>query len=225
MGEYVKTRSGDHIKAGTCEDLYYLRADQMKQLAEMDLSRHDIPLSVEECGNLGYRFRFPFPDEDLVRIGEHDPFNRGLPVPQATFDDVPMVRRHADHGTIFLQARPDSFSDELTNYQVSLPCPHGNEASPVRIRNERSQIEIVAQRFCDGDLMTVIRCAACRSLFRIPYGDACGLAVRLRNAAARETAPKTKRTFYNTVADRMLAGYREGCEDAAAIEEFETMGQ
>jgi hypothetical protein len=56
MGEYA-TYNGENIKLGTCESMYYLRADQ----------RHLISGYRFDGGD---RFRFPFPDEDDIEPGQ-----------------------------------------------------------------------------------------------------------------------------------------------------------
>jgi hypothetical protein len=82
MGEYVKYK-GTSIKLGTCEDLYY--ANYPKYIKALKAG-----LLVKEIGNdkpenyakpcNGYRFRFPFPDEDEIPLGNigDDNFHRGL---------------------------------------------------------------------------------------------------------------------------------------------------
>ena len=93
MGEYAKYH-GERIKIGTCEDMYYLRANQRFWLTESDVDFSD-PKQLSSV-----RFRFPFPNEDDVPPGgdfhgcgfergvmvegcsppyevNHDPYNRG----------------------------------------------------------------------------------------------------------------------------------------------------
>jgi hypothetical protein len=68
MGEYG-TYLGNNIKIGTCEDMYYLRADQRHLVKAAAL--HDLT---------DIRFRFPFPDEDHRQPGDFDDYDRGLTV-------------------------------------------------------------------------------------------------------------------------------------------------
>lgn len=74
MGEYA-IYQGRRVKIGTCEDLYYLRLDQVP-LVQAEASSVD-PRSCLDV----LRFRFPWPDEDgLTPLGLHHPsvdFDRG----------------------------------------------------------------------------------------------------------------------------------------------------
>jgi hypothetical protein len=62
MGEFAMY-NGDRVKIGTCEEMYYLRADQAQrvrwQVGNVDPFRDAAEL----------RFRFPFPDEDRIAPG------------------------------------------------------------------------------------------------------------------------------------------------------------
>lgn len=103
MGEYMKSKiSGERVKVGTCEDLLYLRADQVGDV-EPD-GDADVLANLE-----AYRFRFPWPDEDGVEPGNFDnPFRSftvwGIQPPA-----------EIEHGTV--QFKADN------GYLVSLPCP------------------------------------------------------------------------------------------------------
>ena len=73
MGEYAKY-NGESIKIGTCEDMYYLRADQAFQVEPEDNSVN--PRDPKDAREL--RFRFPFPDEDGIEPGGFEPVERGV---------------------------------------------------------------------------------------------------------------------------------------------------
>ncbi|MEZ2338367.1 hypothetical protein AB6735_22155 [Mucilaginibacter sp. RCC_168] len=82
MGEYVKYK-GTGIKLGTCEDLYYANYPKYIKALKAGLlqqeTANDKPENYAKPDN-GYRFRFPFPDEDglpLGNIGDGN-FHRGL---------------------------------------------------------------------------------------------------------------------------------------------------
>ena len=80
MGEDA-TYKGQTIKIGTCEDMYYLRADQAHLVGtaphSVDLTRYADRV----------RFRFPWPDEDAVEPGDFDPYERTMPVAGVTVPD------------------------------------------------------------------------------------------------------------------------------------------
>jgi len=84
MGEYIKY-NGSEIKIGTCESLYYTGYQKYeKALKEGHLSAltgNDPPEEYAKPDS-GYRFRFPFPDEDKLPFGDIGNFHyhRGVPV-------------------------------------------------------------------------------------------------------------------------------------------------
>jgi len=82
MGEYIKHR-GTEVKIGTCESLYYvtypkyIRALKDGLLSALDSNSPEIYAKP----NSGFRFRFPFPDEDKLPFGDiSGSFNRAIPV-------------------------------------------------------------------------------------------------------------------------------------------------
>ncbi len=82
MGEYA-TFKGRHIKIGTCEQMYYLRADQVCMI---DAANNSVdPSNEQHAGSI--RFRFPFPDEDNIEPGSFQDYDRahainGVEIPE-----------------------------------------------------------------------------------------------------------------------------------------------
>lgn len=76
---------GNEIKIGTCESLYYTSYQKYEQvLKEGHLSAlpGNSPPDEYAKPDSGYRFRFPFPDEDKLSFGDIGKFrhDRGVPV-------------------------------------------------------------------------------------------------------------------------------------------------
>lgn len=161
MGEYA-TYNGDSIKIGTCESMYYLRADQ----AHLVTAEGGSLDPVKDGARGAIRFRFPFPDEDGLEpgvVGGGD-FERGVPLPLL---EVPEEASY--HYTI--QFRSDS------GHRVSLPCPEGAEAESLEGQGYEiyggpgSKVVLRQQKVIGDDLVAVCGCAACGSLFRIENPD------------------------------------------------------
>lgn len=83
MGEYVKY-GREVIKIGTCENLYYstyygyCEALENNRLYRVE---GNLSPSLYAKPDSGFRFRFPFPDEDKLPFGSNwNDFNRGVPV-------------------------------------------------------------------------------------------------------------------------------------------------
>lgn len=78
MGEYVNHLSRGRVKIGTCENLYYVSFQKFASAFEFlkQAPNNATPEEYLKDGS-GFRFRFPFPDEDTKGFGEiNGPFNR-----------------------------------------------------------------------------------------------------------------------------------------------------
>lgn len=207
MGEYA-SYNGESVKIGTCESMYYLRADQAH-------------LVTPESGNVdpirdaaGIRFRFPFPDEDGVQPGgDFKRFDRGINVyPDESYAPT------FGHYTI-------QFSSP-EGYLVSLPCPE-DPKSPQTLKIHRNgfigKTHIKMQRVWNGHLALVMGCA-CGGLYRLEeLADAEPIILACRSKADEltrkatidprrpsDTAPEkwdSTITFWHTIADRIVEGY------------------
>ena len=77
MGEYVKIM-GEHVKIGTCENLYYTSFQNFQKLSENGVIKEN-QSTIKEYLTGGFRFRFPFPDEpENVLFSEVENFDRGV---------------------------------------------------------------------------------------------------------------------------------------------------
>ena len=204
MGEYAKF-NGERVKIGTCEDMYYLRADQ-RHLIETERGNVDV---FEDAAAI--RFRFPFPDEDHIQPGTFEDYGRAIPVHGLTVPDEVehhSIQYHNDRG-----------------FLVSLPCPESKEPQPAQIHRNgyAGAVRIVQQRFWNGLLVLVCECGGCGVKYRYetleqaqPVIDAC-------RAEAMETGPErwnkgsygadhprideSRTKWWRTIADRIEAGY------------------
>lgn len=197
MGEYAKRSSdGVEIKIGTCEDMYYLRAEQ----------RHSV---IPQSGNvnpssreaLSLRFRFPWPDEDNVQPGEFQPYMRALTVPGFS------VPAGVEHHTVQFAAQ--------AGYLLSLPCPEGTPDPRIHRNGFAGAVQLVQQKLlADGRLVPVCRCGGCGAAWRMEdQGEIEALAVafraegdRRRKDAWTDSGEFVGHEFYHAIADRILLG-------------------
>jgi hypothetical protein len=208
MGEYARYQ-GQEIKIGTCEDMYYLRADQVCMVSP-------------EYGNVdplrdarSLRFRFPFPDEDGIEPGAFDDHDRGLTVRGATAPEV-------DHYSVQFSAS--------NGYLVSLPCPEGiehltinDQVTTIHRNGYGGAVEIVQQRIWEDRLVLVCGCKGCGARWRCEtLADAqsvldglTAMEARERETAERNNTPGNAATAdrYAEVARRIRAGYEPGAVD------------
>lgn len=199
MGEYA-TYCGDRVKIGTCEDMYYLRADQVRQLDGSDIGSHWDAV----------RFRFPFPDEDQTEPGGFRDYDRSVPAwgvePPAELEhrSIQFKANYPDRGIL-----------------LSLPCPFSEEGKASSIRYQfngfAGAVRIVQQRIWEGHLVLVAECGACSARYRYPtFADAEPVVVacraqadRLQREAELARPPRTdgQVAWWHTIADRITAGY------------------
>lgn len=206
MGEYAYTegRNGTRIKIGTCEDMYYLRADQA---AKVIPDVHSVHPMTE-----GLRYRFPFPDEDHLAPGEfEDPF-RAIAV---NVEDVSGF--DYDHGKVQFQ--------NPAGLLVSLPCPESNqriEGVTIARNGYAGNIRIVQQKRAGDQFWLVCSCGSCGSKFRLEtLAAAQPIIDAVRAKAATYTGyhqDDSREQWWRTIADRIAAGYRDiRAEQTAAI--------
>jgi hypothetical protein len=200
MGEYAK-HNGQEIKIGTCENMYYLRFDQRALVQAMP---GNVDPMAEEVHEL--RFRFPWPDEDMLEPGANafhaNGYHRAIAAHGMT------VPAGVDHSNV--QFRADA------GYLLSLPCPEGPEAHAGVWRNGFSgAVQLVAQKLLrDGRLVPVCRCGGCGAMWRMETpSDIEALAVAFRSEADRREhagsfngTGKQDRKFFDAIADRILEG-------------------
>jgi hypothetical protein len=210
MGEYAKY-NGKNIKIGTCEQMYYLRADQVHLIApERNSVNPQLKSHAEHI-----RFRFPFPNEDSIEPGAFEDYDRAMFVSGVEVPDG------VDHGSLqFTRNCPASGGIIL-----STPCPLSKEgkASGLKFRfnGYAGDVGIHSQRLVDGQLKLVCKCGGCGALWRMDTLQDCqGVLDSLERAAAyrdhetrianaRPGAVQCKSSgdYYREIARRIAAGY------------------
>lgn len=210
MGEYAYVAEGnDAVKIGTCESMYWLRFDQLDEItarSEYSLDPRDPRVWP------GIRFRFPFPDEDGIPVGQHAEYERGLNIFDASLAEL--ITQHKRVQFISNQHGGAGRG----GWNVMLPCPLSPEARELEedgtriMRNGgRTGIDIQQQRVwgkgADAVLAVVVRCAGCGALVSFhtlagaaPIVEAC--IARANEAENRDAAER-----WLTIAQRITAGY------------------
>jgi hypothetical protein len=205
MGEYAKRLSdGEHIKIGTCEDMYYLRRDQI------DLVQYDGGFTPDVLTVV--RFRFPFPGEDKIAPGDFNDYNYGFKV----YDFLPPDG--LEHYSVQYEA-----GGQYGGLLASLPCPLSAEAKALE-KAEGFKIRyhfngfgahqmISQQRLWAGHWATVMECRPCGAKYRLPeLADAEPLLTALERMAVQETGRDREdyAKTIRTIAARVRRGYEEG---------------
>lgn len=215
MGEYARIKGGGRVKIGTCEDLLYLRFDQLDLLRDGPRPAGDSdPRQALDV----YRFRFPWPDEDFVQPGMFDDPFRSVGIYGVTVPDG------VEHGTCQFT------SNHPRGYVVSLPCPEAGglvdppEGSVLKVhRNGHpGPVQLTGQAVRHGRLVAICKCGGCGRTYNVPtIEDAEPMLVSLRSRADREREEWERARnrdpelperchaaeWWTAVADRIAAGY------------------
>lgn len=171
MGEYLTHSKLGEVKIGTCENLYYTTYQQFNdavnngQFEESEASDYLTP-DV-------FRFRFPFPDEKNIEIGDYENFERGV-----VFKVLKSAKIEISHSTHFHR-----IENENGALGFELPCIQSDKF-PVKSfdwsnTKDFTILEALQQKIAKAgngiELQTVVRCPYCKSLSRLDKNEAATL--------------------------------------------------
>jgi len=194
MGEYAQLGK-TQIKIGTCEQMYYLRADQVHLITA---ERNSVdPQNKDTAGRI--RFRFPFPDEDGMQPGAFANHNRSLFVYGL---EVPEDVEH--YSLQFTRNYPES-----SGILLSTSCPFSKEGKAsglaFTLNGFAGHVGINSQRLVDGQLKLVCACGGCGALWRMETVKDCEQLLE----ALKCDPPDARAKLFAEVRRRIVAGYTE----------------
>lgn len=201
MGEYAKLMgTGEEVKIGTCENMYYLRFDQRHQVWPQSGSLN--PGAADELAVI--RFRFPWPDEDGTPPGSFDDPFRRLAVHGPAPEGV-------EHGIV-------QFVATREGYNVCLPCPEGPDADTHGLKVHRNGFAgpsfLCQQAVRNGRLVAIMECV-CGHKYNLPtIEDAEPVISDLLDKAEYESRNdnQPRARYLIEVARRIRVGYSEVIE-------------
>lgn len=185
MGEYIQF-AGQHVKLGTCQDLYYASFDAVRRMVNGGAEHVPGNCQPAEYLNerLNWRYRFPWPDEPA---GMGDNYERVLPVPVPAWLARPLGKDW-DHYTVRWYLEPAG----VPGVSLGADCPQASAPA---------WVEVYLQKQIEGRLWLVVRCPYCHALARLPEEEALQLTAHARRELADDA-------FVMAVCDRIEAGYR-----------------
>jgi hypothetical protein len=216
MGEYLKVNSKT-IKVGTCEDLFYARLSDLQEIEALSISEqlegNDSVQGYLDPKN-GYRYRFPFPEEDGLGAGSYEKYDKGFAVTIDSHSAPQLYEflrgKEWEHNTLCHSASVNG------GYNVNLiiPCPLSIDF-PKNIRmscnGPSNVIEIIQQKQVEGQLWTVIRCGYCKAAIRLAPEAAAELANVLNldadNFDRSYNHDHSNAVYYREIAARIMDGY------------------
>jgi len=194
MGEFASYK-GESVKIGTCENMYYLRADQVGLVIREKNSLD--PADKETQAQL--RFRFPWPDEDGTEPGGDgfQPYERAVVV--HGMQPPPRI----EHNNVQFLA---------PGYVASLPCPEGPFQDGYRVHRNGfpGAVKIAWQGYRGLEprrLAVICQCGGCGALYSLSKAEAEPLIVACRAEADRGQGYGPE--WWHAVADRIAAGYEQ----------------
>lgn len=168
MGQYLNGG-----KIGTCENMYYMRIDEAEKLANMG-ARDDDGISFAEYLIDGVtRFRFRFPDEDLL---DHDvlvgkDFKKGFMVPAGGIE-AGQLHGRLTHST-----------GGAGNVNIFIPCPYSNEFKQSGLAHSpigEQRFVVLFEAYREKKLRTIFACQLCDEMFWLPEEAVAQLKARAR---------------------------------------------
>ena len=216
MGEYLKV-NGKEIKLGTCESMYYVRLQQLQEIealgiAEQVAGNENVSDYLDPAN--GYRYRFPFPEEDHTPAGDYENYDKGFAVvvDQKTAPQLYsfLHGEEWEHSTICHSCNVGG----AYNVNIILPCPLSHDfPKDVKMSSggPSNVIEIVQLKQVDGEVWTVIRCGYCKAAIRIDKDGGTELAATLNayaDSMGKFKGEESRVEYYREVARRVMAGYK-----------------
>jgi hypothetical protein len=208
MGEYISINSSQ-VKIGVCESLDYARLDQLISLFNSLSDPQEIAAIREYLNpNNGFRYRFPFPHEDNIAIGQFDRtpgmlIKLSKCLAPTLWESLP----HWDHYKICHNANYHG----TCNVNVFFNCPLDASPPPSMSQNGPTHsVVLTQQRIYAGQVVSVIDCPYCGRKVRLDYDEALELA-----ALVRTTRSFQDPSFWETIAQRILAGYIEPVKECS----------
>jgi hypothetical protein len=198
------------VKLGTCEDLMYARLDQLRGATFGEKVAGNLPGLEYLNPKLGWRYRFPFPDEDGIAIGCFTDYSRGVmvSVPQSVVDSF-------EHDEVCAWYGPRD-----VGFNVFLPCPQGDKFAKLGLKTSRRDsvlwIEIVMQKQIEGEDWTLVRCPYCRNMARLDRAEAVAMCEHITESHFLNRAESDRDDeaeiahlkFWAEMVKRIMAGYK-----------------
>jgi hypothetical protein len=159
MGEYIK-----NVKLGTCEDLFYTTFDQLQKSGFSPAEKNPFL----KCDS-GYRFRFPFPDENF-KIGSYSDFNRGV-----RFEVPDNIGVSLFHSEVFVRIIPEKTNESFASHLdigTHIPCPYNEAPTTLKFHrwNTAGKVifDVIQQKYTSvlgsPKLVTAVRCPYCKNV-------------------------------------------------------------
>lgn len=200
MGEYIKINN-EQVKLGTCEDLYYTRYSQLKNIVSMAgfCGGNAQPEEYLNPKN-GFRYRFPFPEEDNKQIGDYEDYDKGI-----------IFTVDSDFETEHKNICVSTSVNGSYNINHNIKCPNSKNWEQSCSAKHASPYLLKQQKQVDGHLWIVCECGYCHNKFRLDKEGAWQvIKFFVKNLNYRKSSPnysESNNKYYIKVIKRIARGY------------------
>lgn len=198
MGEYVKYRKNE-IKIGCCESLSYVSYPTYVHALKSGVLTKCVGSDAPEAyasPDSGYRFRFPFPDENGLRFGViRGDYDRGLPI-------------LIDRGDFFEKGSFPAVTKYL--YGATVDTVNRNNVTE-KIKIELTEQKLIVNQSDQKErLVLVYRCPFCKESWRIEDLFEVGFILNQIQKHYIDTANQDRqKIFWTKVSISILQGYHQ----------------
>ena len=200
MGEYIKL-NGKEIKLGTCENLYYVRLDDLKN-GKGEKEDGNLSLSGYLDPKNGFRYRFPFPEEDGTQPGSYEPYEKGLLI--FLSEESPELLKDLptwEHYNIYNSCSYNG----VINVNIISYCPLSSHP-PIMGGTPAQAVVLLQQKQVEGEIWVVVGCPYCGARVRLSRDEALELS-RAASNMGRGNDPSNLK-YWHEVSYRIMAGYK-----------------
>ena len=168
MGEYaIRKSDNQEVKIGTCQSMYYIRYEDRTKVTKLDSS-------LDAATTTDLFWRLPFPDEDNVRIGEYEEFNRGFrlykSIPNEPCENFTFNEIDETPGIIQLSHK--------CGLLVNVPCFHGAKlpnpppGGQIFWNGKSWFLELTSiKNTKEGKIRFVVSCIHCRHMWSYTWDE------------------------------------------------------
>lgn len=164
MGEYaVRKTDNVEVKIGTCESMYYLRYEDRCKVKQL-------PNNLNPAKEQDLFWRLPFPDEDMIRIGEYQPYNRTERLydtkerldfsDPSTADNMGILQVHHESGLLI----------NITCYHGEL-LPTGNENFKTFWNGKTWSLGLAFIKNTPAGIFPIVQCRFCGEMWRYSWQE------------------------------------------------------
>lgn len=162
MGEFALDQTGNEIKIGTCENMYYLRYEDRFKVRPK-------PGNINPQTELNLYWRLPFPAEDTVQPGFYEDAFKRVQLPYA-FEEMHMKDTVKNPGSIQLHSDGMGIYVHLTCYH-NQQLPESSKDCRPFFNGKSPAFSLIAVTNTENGVRFKVSCNGCRTTWLCDIED------------------------------------------------------